>query len=189
MQMSSWAGPPRLWAARPIRSAPRLTPAYIQRARPGRAAPRAHPPVAAHDFQRDRHAGRGEGRPRRAHGLAAAPAVAHAQPRDQVHQGKAVRRTLSGSILWIPSEAGGPEVACHLRASAGTAMRASQVPPRFRERLGRTGPKQKAARGSPAAADGGDDLGTAWGGGISQSRPGSGSGVPYDSLEPARVRS
>jgi hypothetical protein len=68
-------------------------------------------------------------------------------------------------------------------------MRASQVPPRFRERLGRTGPKQKAARGSPAAADGGDDLGTAWGGGISQSRPGSGSGVPYDSLEPARVRS
>lgn len=83
-----------------------MTPAYIQRVRPGRAAPRAHPPAAAHDFQRDRHAQRGEGRPRRAHGLAAAPAVTHAQPGDQVHQGKAVRGRFLESSLGMSSEAG-----------------------------------------------------------------------------------
>ncbi|MEJ1285519.1 hypothetical protein NN561_016515 [Cricetulus griseus] len=130
---------------------PRLTPAYIQRERPGRAAPRAHPPAAAHDFQRDRHARRGEGRPRRAHGLAAAPALAHAQPRDQVHQGKAV----PGRYLEAPSgglqRPEGPEVACHPRASAGTTVRASEVPPRLEEHLPEPVPtrRQRGGRRQP----------------------------------------
>lgn len=147
MQMSSWAGPPRLWAARPIRSAPRLTPAYIQRARPGRAAPRAHPPAAAHDFQRDRHARRGEGRPRRAHGLAAAPAVAHAQPRDQVHQGKAVLRTLSRSFLWISSRLGPGGPLSSPAPPGETALRTSEVAPRLGERLWGTGPRPEGSAG------------------------------------------
>lgn len=43
-----------------------------------------------------------------------------------------------------------------------TAMRASEVAPRLGERLGGTGPKPEGSAGIAAAADGGDDLGTAW---------------------------
>lgn len=67
-------------------------------------------------------------------------------------------------------------------------MMASEVLPRLGERLPGTGPHQEAVRGSPSAADGGDDLGADRGGGVPQSSLGAGSGFPWVSLGRAWVR-
>lgn len=185
---SSWAGPPRLWARTSNKKRRRLTPAYIQRARPGRAAPRAHPPAAAHDFQRDRHARRGEGRPRRAHGLAAAPAVAHAQPRDQVHQGKAVRGRLLEASSGMASEAGArgsPVIPAPRRGELRCGL------PKSRRGFGER--NRSRPEGSAGVAVCGRTVvttpsGAGWGRGFPQSRLGSGSGVPWVSVGRAGVR-